>query len=258
MILVAATVLGLNGLTAWASPLMPSLADAPTGWVTDRYDPASFGNVGTYQGRDDVLGISISAAQAYDNRPAPYQNTFYNTQGRQHAISGGMGDYIAADLFIESSWASSTAGSVRTDMWGVMTDGSAVSAYPIIGFTNYGGSARYRVWDSTNGVWIDLATTVQFGAWVSLEILFTGSSFDYFINGVDVFSDKNIDGTSGFAAVIMQAYNFGGDPSIAGAVASNYTAHWSDAAAAAVPEPATLALVPLALLGALLAKRRKA
>ena len=257
-ILGVAVALGVASLGASAAALMPDYANVPTDWTTDRYAPASFANVGTYQGRNDVLGIGISSADAFNNRPAGYQSTFYNTQGKQHVIAGGPGSSITADLFIQSDWRDGANGSVRSDMWGVMADaGSVVSAYPIIGFTNYGGSARYRVWDDDTG-WHDLAVAVTYDAWTEFEIQYSGSSFDFLINGVSVYSDGTINGTTGFSAVIMQAYNFGGDPSINGAVANDYTAHWANASTAQVPEPASLALTALALLAAAAASRRRA
>jgi hypothetical protein len=168
----AVLMLGAAALPAQAALLTPDFADAPTGWNTDRFAPDSFSNVGNYQGRDNVLGIGISRNQGSSARPNSQHGDFYNTQGRQHAVSGGAGSTLAADLFIEESWTDATQGHVRTDMWGV-TD-NAPLAYPIIGFTNYGGAARYRIWDAdTANGWVDLLTAVVPGSWVALAIEFT-------------------------------------------------------------------------------------
>lgn len=138
----------MAGMVVPAADLMPDFASVPTGWTTDRYDPASFSNVGTYQGRNNVLGIGIDRAGKLANRGGAYQSTFYNTQGRQHAVTGGAGSFLAADLYIPDSWRDAVAnGNVRTDMWGVMQNAvpvvPVVTAYPIIGFTNYGGAAVF-------------------------------------------------------------------------------------------------------------------
>lgn len=232
--------------------VMPDFGDVPTGWTTDRFEPNSFSNVGVYQGRSDVLGIGIDEAQGAANRPSGQQGTFYNTQGRKSSISGGSGSVLAADLFIPQAWSDETQGSVRTDMWGTMQDGSGViTSYPIFGFANTGATPRLQVWDGEGSGWITVGTPIVFDAWTSLSLEFTGSSFVYRVNGVVVHTDTTVNGTTGFKEVIMQAYNFY-DPLLSGVTPSDYTAHWANTAV--VPEPSTvvagaLASLPLMLAG---------
>lgn len=230
--------------------VMPDFADVPTGWVTDRYQPHSFANVGSYQGKSDVLGIEINRAEGLGSRASGQNTTFYNTQGMQHALSGaGAGSILAASLYIESGWTNSTNGNVRTDMWGVVSD-PAITDYPIIGFTNYGGLARYRVWDgdTTNG-WVDLPVAVSEGAWVDFAMELTADSIVYSINGNAVYTDNTIGAgiAPEFSAVIMQAYNFFGDTSIDGSNPVDYVAHWANLQAD-IPEPGSVLLLGIALV----------
>jgi hypothetical protein len=256
VVLSVSVLLLLTSGSTRADNLMPSFSTVPTGWSTDRYAPNSFSNVGTYQGRDNVLGIGISNAQGELNRPAGYQGYFYDTQGDQYQLNMTGPNSISADLWIPDTWANPSLGNRRTDMWGVMTDGSAVSGYPIIGFTNYDGFVGFRWWDDSLGVWNDLTTVpVNYDAWTTLTIVFTGSAYDYLVNWSPVATENSVNGSTGFQATIMQAYNFEDPVNFPTAIGNDYTAYWSDA----TPEPGSIVLLgSLATFVGIISRRRTA
>lgn len=249
---VTATLLSV---VAHAAPVLPSVTAA--GWITDRYEAASWTNVGAFQGRTNVLGIGIDSSTNQANRPSAFEAQFYNTQGRQIGVSGGIGDSIAADLFLDANWANSASGFVRTDLWGRSVGAEATANYPIIGFTNFGSGPRLRVFDGqVVGGWVDLTTDVTglFGTWVAFEIEATTNGYDFFVNGAMVYSDNTLTAGGGFSRGFLQARNFN---STHDGVTGNpaYTNHWSDPVRNAVSAPGTLALAGLAL--ALLASARQ-
>jgi len=251
LLALVASAISLPGATL----LMPDFAGIPAGWQVDRYDPHSFANIGVFQGRDNVLGIEITSAEGYLFRPAAFQSTFYNTQGRGASISGGADSLISADLYIPFNWSNSLIGTVPTDMWGVLSGGGSVTDFPLIGFTNYGGTPRYRIWDgNVAGGWVDLPIPVTYDAWTSFALEFTGSAYLYRINGATVYTDNTINGSTAFSGVNMEAYNFY-DPALAGATPVDYTAYWDNTV---VPEPATRgALVSSAAILLLVFRRRR-
>ncbi|MEZ5447248.1 MAG: VPLPA-CTERM sorting domain-containing protein [Gammaproteobacteria bacterium] len=71
-----------------------------------------------------------------------------------------------------------------------------------------------------------------------------------------MYSDNTINGTTGFQAVIMQAYNFYGDPSLGAVHPVDYTAHWSNTAP--VPVPPALWLLASSIIGVVGIARRRA
>lgn len=255
-----ALFLALAQSVAWAAEIMPSFATAPSGWTVDRYAPNSFGNVGTFAGRNDVLGIGISPADGFGSRPSGFNSTFYNTQGRSYDLGGaGAGNSLSASLYISTAMLSAANGHVRTDMWASMFTGVGADPhdYGIIGFTNYGGAARLRVWDANVG-WVDLGVTLVGDTWVDLSFAFDGISYEYSVDGNLVYTDLTTNGAINYDDVIMQAYNFNGnDPAAPGAIGGSYTASWANIEMAAVPEPTSLAVFGLGVMGLTAARRRR-
>jgi hypothetical protein len=270
---LAVVVILVVSCAAYAVPITPSFSTAPAGWSVDRYAPSMFADIGAYQGLSNVLGIGITSAGALNDRPSNYQYSFYDTQGEGYAVSGGAGSTLDAELYIPVSWASSTNGDVRTDMWGALPAPSRGAndpySYPIIGFTNYdttnftGGIAgTFEVYDETlnggSGGWDYLSNPVDYGAWNSLEILFTGTSYVYSINGEAVYTQAAPSDATGFSGVLMEAYNFGGDPARLNTNPVGYTADWAnEQEISSTPEPGSLLLLGTGLLGIGRLVRRK-
>jgi hypothetical protein len=238
-------------------------SQAPGVWYVDRYTPAVFQGIGPYQGMTDVLQIGVSAADQQSNRPLAESDAWYNTQGRKYDVGGGAGSYVDMLLYIPAEWQNPANGFFRSDMWATMTDSrNSASAFPVIGFTNYGAAgARYRVFDNSLG-WVNLAVPVQYGAWTDFRLTFTGLAFAYAINGADVYSDPNVGTTNGFGNVMVQIYNFGSALDAPGSInnvnAYNYSAYWASSNDDPVPEPGTLGFVSVSgpLLLALGRRRR--
>lgn len=198
------------------SPVL-SATQAPGVWYTDRFAPAGFAS-GPVPGGTGLVH-SISSADSSANRPPAFVSTFYSTQGRKFDVDIPIGGTLGVDLYIPGSWATDIR---RADIWGTGVDSSnAVSDFPIIGFTSFNsadmnGNApslpaqpRWRVWDSNNGAWIDLATPVTFDAWHRLEIEFTATQWVFKLDGAIVSTIPNLASSVRIANTILQAFNFG-------------------------------------------------
>jgi hypothetical protein len=273
---VAGLGLALAAGSAQAQDVTPSFAGAPAGWTVDRYAPAGFQDVGTFQGVDHTLGITIDSSTDLANRLSAYQSTFYNTQGMGTPINGGgAGSSVTAYLWVPQSWSNPVNGSIRTDMWLVVNDPGAPSAdkhaYPIIGFTNnpYTTSSApapfvgFRAWDDVNGTWNNLSAPVNFDAWNKLSIAMTTDisgnvHFLYDVNDTQVADILGTGTETTFSSLLMQAYNYN-DPSLVTASGlpdggnPAYTADW----ATDTPEPASMAALGAGLAGLAAVRRRR-
>jgi hypothetical protein len=197
--------------------IMPSFAGAPTGWTSDRFDPNSFTDIGTFEGRSNVLQVGITSAEGGLNRPAGKQGSLFSTQGMQHTLTGGVGSVLSADLFVPLAWASEANGSVRTEILATMSDvGFPENDYPAIGFTNESGTGTFRYFDPETGKWNDIMSKVAYDDWTSLSITLAlnpnpiddPNQYIFAINGIEVYSNTFTNYSTSFQDVAIQAYNF--------------------------------------------------
>ncbi|CAG0950001.1 hypothetical protein PHYC_00147 [Phycisphaerales bacterium] len=238
-----------------------------TNWGVDRYAPAGWTPGATDPLSGTALRIDLSNADRADLRPSGYSGAFYNTQGRQRAAGITGAWEVGGELFIPSDW--ETAGNLRrSDLW--TRDANPVEGnafYPIVGFINNdpadgfnplasGFSPRFRVWDSSTG-WVDLATTVNYGAYNAFRIVNTTTSHDFYINGALVQSLSGAAyseaGFEGLQTAFVEAYNFGNADNAGSLPDSGYEVYWRNVYAS-VPAPGAIALLGL---GGLVCTRRR-
>jgi len=238
-------------------------------WVTDRYAPAAFQTV-SFDG-DNRLQITIDQTGSTANRPAPtYSSDFFNTQGDQRP-GGILGAWsLSAQVFVSSAFDTTTGQLVQSDLWGHTGTNSANGDYAIFGLTNASPSDplnpnasdrsfRFQIFDGTSTdptSWFDagVPSGFVFDGWHTLTETFTGTTVDYLLDGVVVYTDPSNDG-GGLQTAFLEAYNFGQTD---GNGLNNYSVYWDNAIASVViPEPATCALaLGLSALGLVWAQRR--
>lgn len=128
VLLVASFDAGLQA----ASIIMPEFSAVSINWAVDPSVPAGFGDVSTFEGRADILGITISTPDGLGVRPAPYESSIQDIQASGYALWGGRESLITAELFVGSSAPSfSGSGLYRKDVWGIMIDGTDIGDFMV-------------------------------------------------------------------------------------------------------------------------------
>jgi uncharacterized repeat protein (TIGR01451 family) len=234
-------------------PMYPTRVDGVVNaneWALDRYAPRVWQNDGTQFGRVDVLKIGVDALDGPTTRPAPFNVTFYNLQGRGVAFPTvqGAGSTIAGSFYLPASWnqvnVGDTALNRRTDLFVQLTplsnDNGACSGtdeciyYGGLGFSNAqlidqtagGGPPRIRILKKGAGDgWVNLTNPYRVDAWNDVCISYTGNTLEYFLNGQSVYVDSTlttpniINGpVNRLRVALVSDYNFG----------STYDARWAD------------------------------
>jgi len=236
-LLLAAALVGVASASAQTyfadsfdtNPVL-SPTQAPLTWYPDRFRPAAFDSFNP--GSGNHLRISISAADGLINRGAPYNSTFYNTQGRKFDLNNGTYTGLRGKLYVAADWATELR---RSDMWATVVNGSnSVVGYPIIGIANIDRTTLMcRVWDGLN--WVNVSAQVPGGVtanrWYSFEMRLKPGAIEYFVDNTLVYTFP-ISGGVEINDVMLQAYNFNQDPSLPVPTSGeSYDAFWDDFAA---------------------------
>ncbi|HTK39675.1 MAG TPA: Ig-like domain-containing protein [Patescibacteria group bacterium] len=185
-------------------------------WSVDRATPSGGYSVGSFGGRDNALNIGVDVT----NRST--LGSFYYTEGLKKDLTGSTA--VKADLYVDSAWNTIPT---RAGLWGVGSDGTNVSAYPIVEYTtnnaDMSGYTGWRTFNDETGVWTEVSAPVHTDGWNTVAVEYNSSTtnFDYVINGTDVGSNAAT-GSNSLSAVILNQYNYG--PT----TGSNYDVHWSN------------------------------
>lgn len=254
----------LLAVAAWPAAAHAQFTDTfaaiDPAWVANRYAPAAFSSV-VFDG-DHRLQLTLDASGSTANRPPTFSSAFYNTQGMQRPGEVTVAWTLTAQVFIPTSFNTSTGPLVRSEVWGHTGTTPAGGDYLIFGFTNASPTDelnpvganrgfRFHAFDGNTGNWFDLGvpTGFAFDAWHTLTGTSTGTVFEYRLDGVLLLTNPTAAGSDLLSAMV-QGYNF--------SQAAAYSVYWDNVATSAIPEPATTAFVAAcAALGLAVLRRRR-
>lgn len=204
-------------------------------WYKDRYEPAIFESGVDGGGRTGVLKHGVAQADDQSHRANP--DPFYNYQGMKHDMETPDGWFVSTsiDMYVNDSWLPGA----RAGFWATMKNGNLT--YPIIEYVKGTASefTGFRWWQSGYG-WTD-GISVPTNAWYNLRIERDSQNINFYVNDTPLGMVENL-GAQGLENVILNVHNQG--------IAGEYDVYFDNFTMNAVPEPGTLALFGLGLLGA--------
>lgn len=235
------------------------------GWSVDRYAQSSFADAPV--AGNNTFASTISSSDSLNNRPAPYQSTFYNTQGYSRSVVGTPGNWsYSGSLYVTSAMLAGTYAPLSTELW---AGTGSNSGYYIMGFLSGMNSRSYsatatsgsqiEVFDDTTGLWSYFSTASMSVGWNTFSISYDNSSasVNYSVDGNPVATQGSAitsqdPDVANFTTAYIEDYNFFGNGSAPDT--GSYTANWQ---AAPVPEPTTIVLSGLGGLASLILVRSR-
>ncbi len=257
IVALAAQILLCTG-SAFATSILPTTTDSIVAAATTyRYDPANFNNGGTWKGFDNNIVIGFGADQGYGSRPVGFNTTFYDTQGKQFAANGGVGDGIALFVYLAPSMASELNGSRQWQVGLALNNQSGTSPLEtFFGFTNTNGAGTGvgHLWYSVGSTVVNLANTVTYG-WNKFDIVLA-DNINFFFNQ-ELVSSASSNNLTKIDMGMIAVKNFtGNDPGNGTVVAGiRGDGQFNMLPAPQVPEPSTYLMI-LSALSLLVWKRK--
>lgn len=227
-LIATAFVLAVSTLTATLPFIASKSASAVSGynysnvtldqaqWTVDRQAPS--GGWSTDPANNRVI-ITI-------NQLNSSSTGFNKTEGVSAPVPAGTTS-LTGSFYIAPDWSSKDT--VRVGLWGVT---STPVSWPIIEYAaNVDGYTGWRVWDTVNGGWTNVAAATNVGGSNAVEVLLNPikNTFSFYVNNALV-TTLGANGAVSFASVILNQYNKG-----TGQAADNYTVDWRNLKAGKAP-----------------------